>query len=221
MTWIARPDTPRDRLWLWNLGFPLVRSIARTAMPIRVEDREHLPATGPYILVANHISWYDPFAIEFALGVPVRYMAKRELFAIPVLGFILASIGNFPVRRGESDRRAIETALRVLEAGEPLGFFPEGTRSKDARLRRAKPGIAFLARRSRAPLVPIAVRGTPQARVRVPPREDIVVRVGPPVTLDELDARALDDQALADRIMERVATLLPSHMRGAYPDPTP
>ena len=216
MRWIARPETPRKDLWLWNVGFPPVRAFVTALVPIRVECLQNLPARGPYIVAANHISWYDPPAIEFALAVPIRYMAKRELFAVPLIGFVLRASGNFPVRRGESDRRALETALRVLEAGEPLGFFPEGTRSKDGRLRRAKPGIAFLARRSGAPVVPVAVRGTPQAGLRVPPRTDIVVRVGPPCTLAELDGRALDDQAVADRIMERVATLLPSHMRGMY-----
>src|SRR6266508_1936464 len=209
MSWIARPETPRDRLWVWNIGFPPVRAVATALVPIRVEGREHLPATGPYILVSNHISMYDPFAIEFALGVPIRYMAKRELFAVPVLGFMLRAIGNFPVRRGESDRRAIGTALRVLEAGQPLGFFPVGTRSKDGSLRRGKPGIGFLARRSGASMVPVAVTGTPQAGVRIPPRGDIVVRVGPPFTLADLDGRALDDQALADAIMERIAEMLP------------
>ncbi|HEX9437589.1 MAG TPA: lysophospholipid acyltransferase family protein [Candidatus Limnocylindria bacterium] len=216
MTWIARPETPRERLWLWNLGFPLVRAVARTLAPIRVEGCEHLPQAGAYIVVANHIDMYDPFAIEFALGVPIRYMAKRELFVVPVLGFILRAIGNFPVRRGESDRRALETALRVLQAGQPLGFFPEGTRSKDGSLRRGKPGIGFLARRSGASMVPVAVTGTPQAGVRIPPRGDIVVRVGPPFTLADLDGRALDDQALADAIMERIAEMLPPRMRGAY-----
>ena len=216
MSWIGRPETPREQLWLWKIGFPPVRAVATALLPIRVEGREHLPADGGYILVANHINWYDPPAIEFALGIPIRYMAKRELFAVPLIGLILRGIGNFPVRRGESDRRALETALRVLEAGQPLGFFPEGTRSKDGVLHRAKPGIAFLARRSGAPLVPVAISGTPQAAIRVPPRTDIVVRVGPSFTIADLEGRALDDQALADAIMERVATLLPSHMRGVY-----
>jgi 1-acyl-sn-glycerol-3-phosphate acyltransferase len=184
-------------------------------LPIRVEGLENLPRSGSYILVANHISWLDPPMIEFALGVPIRYMAKRELFAVPVIGFVLRAIGNFPVRRGESDRRALETALRVLEAGQPLGYFPEGTRSKDGVLHRAKPGIAFLARRSGAPLVPVAISGTPEARLRLPPRTEIVVRVGRPVSLVELGGGP-DDQALADAIFSRVAALLPSHMRGVY-----
>ena len=216
MNWFARPDLPTERLLLWRLLFPPIRAIATALAPIRLEGRTNLPERGPYLLVANHINWYDPPAIEFALGVPVRYMAKRELFAIPIIGFALWAAGNFPVRRGESDRRALETALRVLEAGRPIGFFPEGTRSKDGRMRRAKPGIGFLARRSGAPIVPIGVSGTPQAGVRIPPRGDIVVRVGPAFSLGDLGAQSLDDQALADAIMRRVAMLLPSHMRGHY-----
>lgn len=221
MSWIARPDSPRDRLWLWRLGFPPVRAVATALFPIRLEGRENVPARGAYILASNHISWLDPPIIEFALGAPIRYMAKRELFAVPLLGFVLLAIGNFPVRRGESDRRALDTALRVLRAGEPLGFFPEGTRSKDGVLRRAKPGIAFLARRSGVPLVPVAVTGTPQARLRLPPGADITVRVGAPFTLEDLDGRTMDDQAVADAVMRRVAALLPSHMRGVYASSDP
>jgi 1-acyl-sn-glycerol-3-phosphate acyltransferase len=215
MSWIAQPDTPSERLWLWHIGFPPVRALALLLAPIRVEGHEHLPARGPYLIAANHISWYDPPAIEFALNVPIRYMAKRELFRVPLIGGVLYAIGNFPVRRGEADRGALEMALRVLAAGEPVGFFPEGTRSRDGTLRRAKPGIGFLARRSGAPLVPVAVRGTPKAGFPVLPRADIVVRIGPPFQLADLGATG-DDQAVADGIMRRVAELLPEPMRGVY-----
>lgn len=206
---------------MWRVLFPPIRALATALVPIHLDGGEHIPSAGPYLLVSNHINWYDPPAIEFALGLPVRFMAKRELFAVPVIGFALWAAGNFPVRRGESDRRALETALRVLEAGQPVGFFPEGTRSKDGRMRRAKPGIGFLARRSAVPIVPLGVTGTPQAGIRIPARSDIVVRVGPPFGLDDLRGRAQDDQALADAIMERVAALLPSHMRGVYAVPDP
>ena len=216
MSWLGRPEWPRERLWLWRYGFTPVCAIATALVPIRVEGREHLPATGGYIVAANHISGYDPPAIEFALRTPVRYMGKQELFQVPLLGGFLRALGNFPVRRGESDRQAMGTALRVLEAGQPLGYFPEGTRSKDGRLRRAKPGVAFLARRSGAPIVPVAVVGTPRAGLRLPPRADIVVRIGEPLTAAELGAGARDDQALADAIMRRVAALLPAEMRGIY-----
>lgn len=216
MDLFARPDLPQERLYLWRLGFPVVRAIATSVLPVRLEGREHIPPRGPYILVSNHVHWYDPPAIEFALRIPVRFMAKREVFAVPIVGFAMRASGKFAVRRGESDRRALETALRVLAAGQPLGFFPEGTRSKDGRLRRAKPGIAFLARRSGAPILPVAVTGTREMGLRLPPSRDIVVRAGPSFTLADVDGGTLDDQALADRIMERVAILLPSHMKGPY-----
>lgn len=217
MSWIGRPEWPTERLWLWRLAFQPVRALATALVPIRVEGLQNLPRNGPYIVVANHISWYDPPAIEFALRVPVRYMAKREIFEWPVLGFVVRGIGNFPVRRGESDRRAVETALRVLAAGQPLGFFPEGTRSRDGVLHRAKSGIAFLARRSGVPLLPIGVAGTQQAGIRLPPRSDIVVRVGPAFGLGDLaGVDPAKDQDVADAIMRRIAALLPPQMRGAY-----
>lgn len=216
MTWLFRPDAPAERLWLWRIGFPIVRAVATAVLPVCLEGGEHIPPAGPYILVSNHSNWYDPPAIEFALRIPVRFMTKRELFAVPIIGFALRASGKFPVRRGERDRRALETALRVLAADQPLGFFPEGTRSKDGRLRRAKPGIGFLARRSGAPLVPIAVTGARDMRLGVRPSRAIVVRAGPAFTLADLDGATLDDQALADAIMERIADLLPEDMRGAY-----
>ena len=220
MRWVGRPDWPRERLWLWRVGFPPVRRLAVALFPLRVSGRERLPREGGWILVANHISWYDPPAIEFALEVPLRYMAKRELFAVPILGGVLRGIGNFPVRRGEGDRRALETALRVLAAGQPVGWFPEGTRSRDGALRRAKPGVAFLARRSGAPLVPVAITGT-RSLWRVLRRRSVIeVRIGPPFGLAEIEGAAtLDDQALADAIAARVARLLPAELRGAYADP--
>ncbi|MBI2773676.1 MAG: 1-acyl-sn-glycerol-3-phosphate acyltransferase [Chloroflexi bacterium] len=211
------PVWPRERLWLWRIGFPIARAIATALVPMRVEGLEHLPTRGGYIVVADHISWYDPPAIEFALRVPIRYMAKREVFSVPIVGAVLRAIGNFPVRRGESDRGALEMALAVVAAGQPLGYFPEGTRSKDERLRQAKPGIAFLARRSGAPLVPVAISGSRGRLFSFPPRQRITVRVGEAVTAASLGAsEGMDDQALADAIMLRVAALLPERMRGMY-----
>lgn len=216
MSWLGQPEWPRERLWLWRLGFPPVRAVVNAVVPIGVEGRESLPAAGGYLLVSNHISWLDPPMLEFALRQPIRFMAKQEVFSVPVIGFVLRAIGNFPVRRGESDRRAIETALRVLAAGQPVGFFPEGTRSKDGCLRRGKPGIGFLARRSRVPVVPVAVMGTRRARIALGRRTRVLVRVGAPIEPAELAATGTDDQALADAIMRRVAALLPEQMRGFY-----
>ncbi|HEX9269832.1 MAG TPA: lysophospholipid acyltransferase family protein [Candidatus Limnocylindria bacterium] len=183
---------------------------------MRLEGAEHVPEAGPYILVANHINWKDPPAIELLLRVAIRFMAKSESFETPFIGGLLRGIGCFPVRRGQADRRALELCLSVLRAGRPLGYFPEGTRSRDGRLRRAHPGIAFLALRSGAPIVPVGVTGTPAARIR---RSDILVRVGEPFRANDLPESAThDDQAVADAIMRRIAALLPEAMRGSYAD---
>jgi len=167
-------------------------------------------------VVANHVDWKDPPAIELTFGVAIRYMAKIEAFRIFFLGGLLRGIGCFPVRRGEGDRRAMVTCLHVLRAGNPLGFFPEGTRSHQRALGRARPGIAFLALKSDTPILPVAVSGTPEAR---PFRSNIRVRVGQPFRASELPETATrDEQAIADAIMRKVAVLLPAKMRGYYAD---
>ena len=126
----------------------------------------------------------------------------------------MRGIGCFPVQRGHADRRALVTCLEVLRAGRPLGFFPEGTRSRDGRLGRAHPGIAFLARRSGVPVLPVAIIGTRGAR---PLHPDIRVRIGEPFLVSDLDVGSTaDEQGLADAIMRRVALLLPDELRGEY-----
>ena len=181
---------------------------------MRLEGREHIPARGPYIIVANHTDWKDPPAIELCFGVCIRFMAKIEAFGVFFVGGLMRGKGCFPVRRGEGDRRAVITSLQVLKSGNPLGFFPEGTRSRDGVLQRAHPGVAFLAKRSAAPILPVGVTGTRQARAL---RSDIRVRVGAPFRYEDLGlGAAASDQEIADAIMRRIAALLPAELRGDY-----
>jgi 1-acyl-sn-glycerol-3-phosphate acyltransferase len=213
---LGGPLWPSRRLWLWQALFYPVRAVGRVLYPMRLVGGSNLPRTGPYILVSNHVNWKDPPVIEFLLGIPIRFMAKIEAFSIFFVGGLLRGIGCFPVRRGESDRRAIVTCLQVLRAGNVLGFFPEGTRSRTGALRRALPGIAFLAAKSAALIVPIGVTGTVGAKLF---RSAIEVRVGPSFTVRELGlGDDADEQDIADAIMLRVASLLPPEMRGDYAD---
>ncbi len=209
------PEWPDERLRVFRIGFPIVRRIALALAPMRVEDRERIPAEGPYIVVANHISWMDPPWSEFAFDRAIRWMAKSEAFEVPIVGALLRVIGSFPVRRGESDRRAVVTALRVLQAGLPLGFFPEGHRSEAGTMLRAHPGVGLLATRSGATLVPVGVSGTPRARLGRFWRRDVVLRIGEPFRARDLGVGD-EPQAVADAIMRRVAALIPAEMRGEY-----
>jgi 1-acyl-sn-glycerol-3-phosphate acyltransferase len=212
------PEWPVERLWLWQLLFPPIRAIVTALVHLRVEARENLPETGPYILVSNHINWKDPPLISIFLDRSVRYMAKIQAFSYPLLGYIVRATGAFPVRRGEGDRRALVMALRVLGGGQILGFFPEGHRSEDARLLRGKPGVGFIASRvPDAPLVPIAMIGTKQPLLRLIFGGHAVLRVGRPFHLADLsDEERRDEQAVTDAVMRRIAALLPDEMRGAY-----
>jgi 1-acyl-sn-glycerol-3-phosphate acyltransferase len=212
------PEWPVERLWLWQLLFPPIRTIVTALVHLRVEARENLPPSGPYILVSNHINWKDPPLISIFLDRSVRYMAKIQAFSYPLLGYFVRATGAFPVRRGEGDRRALVMALRVLAGGQILGFFPEGHRSEDATLLRGKPGVGFIASRvPDAPLVPIAMIGTKQPLLRLIFGGHAVLRVGRPFRLTDLtDEERRDEQAMTDAVMRRIASLLPDEMRGAY-----
>jgi 1-acyl-sn-glycerol-3-phosphate acyltransferase len=210
------PVLPEERLWLWRLGFPIVRALAAFLAPWRLEGAEYIPRSGGYILVANHINWKDPPWIEFALGRAIRYMGKRELFETPIVGFLLRAIGAFPVRRGEADRGALQMALAVVTAGQPLGFFPEGHRSESGQLIRGRPGVAYVAQHSGAPIIPLAVSGTRGARLGAFWRRDILLRAGEPFRARDLGVAPEDPQAVTDAIMRRVAALMPQEQRGVY-----
>jgi 1-acyl-sn-glycerol-3-phosphate acyltransferase len=213
---LGGPLWPQRRLWIWQTLFPPVRAVAVTLFPMKLDGRARIPTSGPYIVVANHTDWKDPPAIELTFRVAIRFMAKIEAFRMFFVGGLMRGIGCFPVRRGEADRRAIVTCLQVLRAGNPLGFFPEGTRSRDRALHRAHPGIAFLAQKSGAPILPVGVTGTPDAKLF---RSHIRVSVGEPFQLNALGLEAdATEQEVADAIMRKVAELLPPDMRGYYGD---
>ena len=121
---------------------------------------EHVPQEGGVIVAANHMSNWDPPFLASFLERPVSYMAKQELFEIPIFGTVIRWLFAFPVRRGEADRSAVKAAVKELRAGRCVGIFPEGTRSKDGEVHHFGAGVALLASMSNAPVVPAAILGT-------------------------------------------------------------
>jgi 1-acyl-sn-glycerol-3-phosphate acyltransferase len=129
---------------------------------LAVEGREHLNPHGPYIFAANHQSQFDIFALHAAVPVPFSWLAKEELFRIPLLGSAMKGAGYIPINR--TDRRAafasIDEAAARVHGGTSIVIFPEGTRSLDGKLKTFKKGGFFLAIKSKQPVVPVSISGS-------------------------------------------------------------
>jgi 1-acyl-sn-glycerol-3-phosphate acyltransferase len=164
--------------------------------------REHLPRTGPLLLASNHRSFLDPFLIGTLVRRPVYYMAKRELFENRLVAWLLSRLGAFPVDRGAGDAEAMETARRILERGDCVVVFPEGTRVRQGALGTPRRGVGRLALQTGTPVAPVAVSGTDQVRRgwRIRPRK-VRLRAGAPMLFPTASSPT---PALAASVTERV-----------------
>lgn len=190
-----------------------VGRVLLVAYRVSFEGWENVPQGGA-ILAGNHVSYLDPALLWCVTPRPTHFVAKSELWESGWLGYLLDHFWAFPVRRASADREMIQTATHLLDAGELLGMFPEGTRKHDTdpdTLGEAHGGVAFLALRAGVPVVPVGIAGTEKALprgakvLRFPP---VVIRVGTPVYPGEFEGgRKERMDAMTVRIMERIATV--------------
>jgi glycerol-3-phosphate dehydrogenase (NAD(P)+) len=164
--------------------------------------REHIPAEGPVILASNHRSFLDPFVIAVMARRPIYFVAKKELFINRPVAWLLASLGAFPIDRHGGDEGAMATAKAILERGDGVLIFPEGTRIRPGALGTPKRGVGRLALETGAPVVPVAVHGTEAVRNgwRFRPHK-VRIRAGAPLTFPQVEAPS---PALAGAVTDRI-----------------
>jgi 1-acyl-sn-glycerol-3-phosphate acyltransferase len=200
----------------------LARLLTRILLGSKFQLRgtANLPASGPVLIVSNHVGAVDPAIIGAWTPRPVWFMAKAELFK-GSWAWLMRGYHAFPVVRHSPDRTALRRAFDLLKQGSAVVLFPEGHRSETARLLRAEPGAGFIARRSGAPLVPIAIRGSQNVLGRgtlIPRRAEVAMTFGEPFQLPERnrDGSRMDHQQSADYLMTKIAALLPLENQGVY-----
>lgn len=191
---------------------------------LEIVGRENAPAEGPLIVASNHLNNGDPPVVALAFSRLPTFMAKKEMLSWPILGPAFRAFGAFPVRRGGADLSAIRTATEIVNDGNMVIMFPEGTRSRTGGLTKGHPGTALIALRTGAPIIPVAVTGTEQIIwpwVFIKPRsiKHITVTLGEPFTLppvEKINSEAASDAT--ELIMRKIAELLPPEYRGVYAD---
>ena len=232
---IAKPAIDEEELFREDLT-PLIRgtalgarTLARCITRVHVEgDASAIPRSGPVILAANHISNADPVIVGSwltpKLGRRIHWLGKKEMFDWPIVGWMARNGGVVPVDRGGADVEAFRIAQRVLDAGQVLMVFPEGTRSPTAELQTPKDGLAMLALRTNATIVPIGVSNTDKVwpKGRPIPRlgGHATMRIGKPFKVGDLLPPGTNRKAAkglaTDLIMRRIAALLDPRHRGPY-----
>ncbi|MDK8179457.1 lysophospholipid acyltransferase family protein [Paenibacillus sp. UMB4589-SE434] len=187
----------------------LLRGIYRLLFRFEAKNIEYVPNTGGVVLCSNHISLLDPPAIGIMLNRRVRFMAKEELFKIPLLGPAIDALGAFPVKRGGVGKETIRTAFKLLQDGEIMGIFPEGTRNMEGAVA-AKKGAAMIALKSGAAVVPVAVCG----KYGLFRKTKVVY--GPPIDMSDLLERKESNmlEQATERIMDTINAIVREEQQG-------
>lgn len=198
-----------------NIGWKLLAKIES------VEGLENFPMSGPAIIMINHIAFIDPIVVLGNVPRNIVPMAKVEVYRIPGWGIFPKLWDVIPVHREELDRRALEWALAVLKAGEIVLVAPEGTRHPS--IRDTKEGVAYLALKSGAPILPVAITGTPgfpRPRFLWGKRAGCVVKIGRMFRFKPLPGRPPREalRKMTDEAMYVLAAMLPEELRGEYAD---
>lgn len=183
-----------------------VRAYLRLICRLRYEGTENIPSSGSYIVASNHISWSDPVYVNAAVKNVSSYIAKESIFKHP-LSFLLKVLHVFPIKRDQTDRDALSTAVRYLDKGYNLTIFPEGTRSKDGKLGKGKSGVAFISHAAKADILPAGIT----VKKEKGKRKSVTVRYGKIIPYTSLGITGMSASQLRharDMVMSKIGELI-------------
>jgi len=201
----------------------ILRSIFHILSPITIEGKENIPYGKPYIVAMNHVSLFDPPFITSFWPEMLEVIGAQSAFEKPGQKELLTSYGVIPVHRGNYDRALLDRLFHAISSGRPLLIAPEGGRSHETAMKRAKPGVAYIFERAQVPIIPAGIIGTTSdywkcaKRGKRPP---LTLRIGAPFNLPPIVSKGKDRHASrqrnADLVMAHLARLLPEEYRGVY-----
>lgn len=202
---------------VYSLARILLCGFTHLVCSYQVSGREHVPPTGPLLIVANHLSWYDPLLLGVVLPRRVWFLSKMEILNWPLIGWLARLTGQIPVRRKGSDHAALEKALTYLREGKAVVIFPEGTVERQEQMMAAHTGMALLAWRSGVSVLPLAHTGTRRIlRFRGPWFPQVRVKIGRPYVpvFPQGIARKEGLLIMTNDMMQRIAAMLPPEQPG-------
>jgi 1-acyl-sn-glycerol-3-phosphate acyltransferase len=201
----------------------LFRGIFRALARVKIIGKENILYGSPYVVAINHVSIFDPPFVGAFWPEELEIIGAIDVFSKPGQGQLLQLYGVIPVHRGDYDRPLLTKIVSILKSGRPLLIAPEGTRSRDTAMRRAKPGIAYIVEKTGAPVLPVGLVGTTEdfwQRARRGQKPPLEMRIGKPITLPTITDKGIAKHAArqrnADLVMSYLAGLLPEDYRGAY-----
>ncbi len=204
-------DAPAEREYgkLYPAARAVLSPVFKTLWRVSVSGLDHVPATGGAIFCPNHTSVIDSFFLPLVLPRRITFVGKAEYLDSWKTRYLFPAMGMIPIDRtgGDAAERALNTAARVIEAGEFFGIYPEGTRARDGRLHRGRTGAARLALRTGAPIIPVGIKGTrdiqpPDAKLPRPFKR-AEVRFGRPIDVGRYLDRA-DDRMVSRQVIDEV-----------------
>lgn len=186
----------------YSFARSVVAGIFKPWYRVEVLGLEHFPKEGGVLLCTNHIHNFDPLIVGISAPRPVHFMAKEEIFKVPVLGNIVKNCNAFPVKRGMGDREALRTGLKVLKEGNVFGLFPEGTRSKTGEIGKGLSGAGFFALRTEAVVLPCAIIGPYKSLSK------LRIVFGKPIDMEEMRSSKASAEIVTELIMSEIHKLI-------------